>query len=104
MHKVNQDTYARVFRELLDGPVTAHDAVEVAGLHIVTAQHLMRCLKKHKVVHIAAWEVDKLGRDATPVYALGPGRDKPRRKLTPAQRQARCRAKKKAMAAVNLAA
>lgn len=104
MHKVNQDTYARVFKELLDGPMTAHDAVDVAGLHIVTAQHLMRCLKKHKVVHIAAWEVDSMGRDAIPVYALGAGRDKARRKLTPAQRQARVRAKKKALAVVNAVA
>lgn len=99
--KVNQDTYARVFKELLDGPITAHDAVQSAGLHVVTAQNLMRCLKKHKVVHVAAWEKDRLGRDVTPVYALGDGRDKPRRKLTAAERQARHRAKKAALALTN---
>lgn len=99
--KVNQETYARVFAELLENPMTAHDAVEVAGLHIVTAQSLFRCLKKHRVVHVAAWEPDSRGRDVTPVYGLGKGRDKPRRKKTAAQRQAQCRAKKAAMAMVN---
>ncbi len=93
--RVNQDMYARVFRDLVDGPMTAHDAVEVSGMHTVTAQEFMRTLKRYKVVHIAAWEKDRLGRDATPVYALGAGRDKKRAKLTAAERQARHRARKK---------
>lgn len=102
VYKVNQNTYARLFKELLSGPMSAHDAVEVAGLHIVTAQQLFRCLKKHKVVHIAAWEPDTRGRDATPVYGLGNGRDKPRRKMTAAERQRVCRAKKAGLAMINL--
>lgn len=99
--KVNQDTYARLFKELLDGPVSAHDAVEATGIHLVTAQNLFRCLKKHKVVHIAAWDKDSRGRDMIPVYGLGAGRDKPRRRKTAAERQAQCRAKKAALALVN---
>lgn len=94
MHKINQDTYARLFKELLDGPMTAHEAVEATGLHIVTAQNLFRCLKKHKVVHVSAWEPDRLGRDVTPVYQLGAGRDKPRRKKSAAERQRASRARK----------
>lgn len=101
MHKVNQDTYARLFKELLDGPVSAHDAVEATGIHIVTAQRLFRTLKKHKVVHIVAWDTDRRGRDMTPIYGLGAGRDKPRRKKTPAERQRTCRAKKAALALTN---
>jgi hypothetical protein len=97
MMKVNQDTYARILKDLIDGPITAYDAVEASGIHIVTAQSLMRCLKKHKAVHIVAWDCDKMGRDTTPVYAIGGGRDKPRNKDTPAVRQARSRAKKKMM-------
>ena len=60
----------------------------------MTAQSLMRTLRKHGVVHVCAWEPDKMGRDRIPVFKLGTGRDKPRRKLTAAQRQARSRAKK----------
>lgn len=92
--KINQETYALVFKELLDGPMSAHDAVQTTGIHIITAQSLFRCLKKHRVVHVAAWDKDTLGRDATPVYALGAGRDKPRRKKSAAERQAQCRARK----------
>lgn len=97
MHKVNQDAYARVLKELIDGPITAYDAVEASGIHIVTAQSLMRTLRKHKAIHVVAWECDKMGRDTTPVYAIGGGRDKPRHKDSPAVRQARSRAKKKMM-------
>lgn len=97
-HKVNQDTYGRLFRMLLDDPCTAHELAEETGLHIVTAQSLMRTLKKHKVVHISAWEPDRLGRDATPVYKLGDGKNKARRRMTHAERQARHRAKKTGIA------
>lgn len=99
--KVNQETYARLFKELLEGPMTAHEAVEATGIHVVTAQNLLRCLRKHRVVHVAAWEPDSRGRDMTPVYAFGKGRDKPRRKLTAAERQARSRAKKQALSLIN---
>ena len=102
IHKVNQETYARLFKELLEGPISAYDAVEITGMHIITAQSLMRCLKKHKVVHIAAWDTDTRGRDVTPVYGLGAGRDKPRRKMSAAERQRQSRAKKAALAVVNL--
>lgn len=102
IHKVNQETYARLFAELLQGPMSAYDAVEETGIHIVTAQKLFRCLKKHKVVHIAAWDVDSVGRDVTPIYGLGNKKDKPRRKKTQAQRQKTYRAKKASLALVNV--
>lgn len=104
MMKVNQDMYARIFRDLLDGPMSAHDAVEVTGMHILTAQELMRTLKKHKVVHVCAWEKDKLGRDATPVYGLGEGRDKKRARMTASERTARYREKKKQMSVMGVMA
>jgi predicted ArsR family transcriptional regulator len=97
MYKVNQDTYARVLRMLMENPITAHEAAEETGMHLITAQSLMRALKKHKVVHVSGWEADSLGRDTTPIYKMGRGRDRPRHKFTASERQARCRAKKKAM-------
>lgn len=97
MNKVNQDAYARVLKMLLADPVTAHDIVQEVGLHLITAQSMFRTFRKHKVVHICAWEPDSMGRDAIPVYKLGKGKDKPRNKLTPAERQARYRKRKAAL-------
>lgn len=91
VHRVNHSTYAKVFKMLLQDPATAHEIVEETGLHIVTTQALMRTLKKHSVVHVCAWEADRLGRDVTPVYKLGEGRDKQRRKLSGAERARRYR-------------
>lgn len=93
MHKINQETYARLFKMLLDDPITAHEAAEETGIHIVTAQRLMRILKKHKVVHVTGWEPNGRGIDTTPVYTLGGGKDKPRRKKSSAQRTGEYRAR-----------
>lgn len=96
LFKTNQETYARLFKMLLKEPVTAHELAEESGIHLVTAQSLMRTLKKHKVVHVVGWIPDALDRDVTPIYKLGEGRDKPRRKLSHAERQRRHRARKEA--------
>ena len=101
MVKVNQESYALIFKELLEGEMSAHDAVEITGLHLVTAQSLFRSLKKHKVVHIAAWDTDRMGRDVTPIYALGAKRDKPRRRMSGAERQRLSRARRGAIAIIN---
>lgn len=93
-HRLNQDTYARVFALLMHDPVSAKEIVEETGLHRTTAQSLMRCFKKYKLVHIVAWETDGMGRDVSPVYKFGKGKDIPRRKMTSAERQQRCKAKK----------
>ena len=94
MNKVNQDTYAKVLKLLLTRPVSAHEIVNETGIHIVTAQRLMRTLKQHELIHICNWRQDTKGRDAIPVYEIGFRKDKPRRAMTQAQRQQRCRAKK----------
>jgi predicted ArsR family transcriptional regulator len=95
VNKVNQDTYAKVLKLLLSRPVSAYEIVDETGLHIVTAQSLMRTFKKNEVVHVCSWRQDSKGRDTTPVYEIGFKKDKPRRALTPAQRQQRHRDKKK---------
>ena len=97
MNKVNQDTYARAMKLLLTRPVSAHEIADETGLHVVTAQSLMRTFRQHDVVYVCNWRQDALGRDAIPVYDIGSQKDKPRRALTQAQRQQRCRAKKEKM-------
>ena len=63
--KINQENYALILKMLLREPVTAHDVVEELGLHVVNVQGFMRTLRKHKCVHICAWESDRMGRDCT---------------------------------------
>lgn len=93
INKTTQETYAILFKHLLDSPMTAHELAAETGVHIVTAQRLMRILKQYKVVHICAWEKDSRGRDVTPVYKLGTGKDKPKAKMTTAERTKRYRDK-----------
>jgi predicted ArsR family transcriptional regulator len=93
--KISYVALAKTMKLLMDGPATAHEVSEVTGIHVVTAQEWMRSLHKEGCVHIGGWIHDSLGRDTTAVYHLGKGRDKPRHKFTPAERQARHRARKK---------
>lgn len=95
MAKVNHAAIARALRLLQTQElVTSHEVAEETGLHTVTAQEFMRTLRKFKVVYVASWEKDRLGRDCTPVYCLGDKRDVPRARMTPAQRTERYRKKK----------
>ncbi len=100
--KMNQEKYALAIKELMETPCTAHDIVEATGVHIVTAQNLMRTFLRHKIVHVSAWDPDSRGRDMTPVYSFGPGRNAKRRKKSAAERQQQCRDKKKMAALVSL--
>lgn len=97
MIKVNQETYAILFKHLLKEPMTAHELVALTGIHTNTAQSLMRCLKKHSVVHICGWEKDTMGRDATPIYAFGKGTNKPRTRVSARERTQRYRARRQAL-------
>jgi hypothetical protein len=100
--KMNQEMYAMVFKMLVEDPCTTHDLVEETGMHLVTAQRLMRCFNKHKLVHVCAWEKDAKGRDCTQVYKFGKGKDKPRARMTTAERTERYRSKKKMIALTNV--
>lgn len=102
MNKVNQTTYTLIFKELLEGPLSAHEAAEISGIHVVTANSLFRCFKRHKVVYISSWETDRMGRDMIPIYEIGNKPDKKRRRQTNAERSATYKAKKKALEIVNL--
>jgi len=96
--KVSYIALAQTMKMLLDGPVTSHEVAELTGIHPVTASEWMRSLRKERAVHITGWLPDSMDRDVTAVYSIGPGRDKPRRKLTPAERTARYRQRQRRMA------
>lgn len=92
--KLNQEMYARVLLLLMKGKHSAHDVSREIGCHIITAQSLLNCWRKHKIIHICAWIKDTMNRDSIPVYRWGENEDCPRTRLTPAQRTARYKAKK----------
>ena len=93
--KINAFSQARMMRMLCDGPCTCMEMAEETGLHYVTVQEYMREMRRAGAAHIAAWEKDSRGRDSIKVYALGPGKDAKRRKMTGAERQAATRARRK---------
>jgi hypothetical protein len=51
-------------------------------------------MHKEGVIHVSMWEQDSRGIDRRPVFELGPGRDKPRQKVSDSERCRRYRAKK----------
>lgn len=97
MIKMGAITYAKLVKAMLDGVYTCQELADETGLHYVTVLQYCRELHLAGAAHICGWEQDSLGRDALKVYKIGSGKDKPRRRITEAQRQARYRAKVKAM-------
>jgi hypothetical protein len=85
--KVNQEMYARIIKQLIRGQHTAHDIARDSGCHLVTAQSLLRCFRRNKIIHVSCWIKDTMNRDSIPVYRWGENEDCPRTKLTSAQRQ-----------------
>lgn len=92
--KLNQEMYAVILKLLRTGRHSAHEVAAHAGCHLLTAQSLMNCLRKHKLVHVCSWIKDTKDRDSIPVYRWGENEDCPRTKLTASQRTARYKAKK----------
>ena len=83
--KVSHRVLAKTLRLLLHGNVTAKQLHVEIGVHLVTAQEWLRTLMDEGTIHVTAWLPDSLGRDATPVYALGNSSSVPRRRKTRAQ-------------------
>lgn len=93
VRKINAITQARLIKLLLEGIYTCEQLAEETGLHYVTVLQYTRELHRAGAAHISSWEKDNRGRDVIKVYKLGEGRDAKRQKMTPAERQAKYRAK-----------
>ena len=94
MIKMNERLYARMVKMLFDG-CTPQNICAETGLHIVTAQSYLRALHDVGAVHISGWVKNSRGADATKIYTLGVGEDKPRFKLTRSEIARRYKFKKK---------
>lgn len=95
--KVNAWAFAQLVRYMLEGTYNCRELAELTGLHYVTVLQYTREMYRAGACHICMWDQDARGRDMVKIYKLGEGRDAKRRKLTAAERQARVRAKKKAL-------
>lgn len=74
---------------------TIHELADEIGLHYSTVSAFMTAAKAKSLIHICSWEKDSLGRDVTPVFRWGSGRNVAREKMTAKERMARWREKKK---------
>jgi predicted ArsR family transcriptional regulator len=93
--KVNAMSQALMIRMLLEGESTCQDMADETGLHVQTIRHYCRELHIAKVIRIDHFELDTGGRRTLKVYKIGPGRDAKTKPLTPTERQAGFRARKK---------
>lgn len=97
--KVNAISQAQLIKLLLEGQHSCEELAELSGLHYVTVLQYCRELYRVEAAHICRWDKDKRGRDLIKIYRLGVGKDAKRQRMTGAQRQAACRARRKRQAA-----
>ena len=95
--KINRLTQAKLIEAMLDGVHTCAELADITGLHYVTVLDYTRELHRAGAAHICGWEKDVRGRDMIKIYRIGRGKDAKREKLSSAERQARVRAKRKAV-------
>lgn len=94
MVKVNAASQAKLIALLQQGTLNCTELAQQSGLHYVTVLNYTRELHKAKAAHICQWLKDSKGRDAIKIYKLGSGLDKPRAKMTAAERQRAYRQRK----------
>lgn len=94
--KVNALAYAHLVKALEDGDHTVAALAEITGLQPLTVYHYCRELHRVKAAHIAEYAPDSRGFHTAKVYKLGWGKDaKLTQRLSPAERTAASRAKRK---------
>lgn len=80
---------------------TRKELIVATGWHRDALDRIVGQLHNEKVIHIDGWADDILGRQSIAIYALGPGKDKPKRTaLSGKARQAAYLARKKQQAQV----
>ena len=78
--KLNCLTFALILREFQEGPTSATDLVALTGYGRHTITGYLRTLHQKSCIRIVGYETDNAGRQRSPIYGLGEGKDVPRRK------------------------
>jgi hypothetical protein len=92
--KVNAGTFARLVSHLMLGASVA-DLVEETGLTKATVRKYVNALYNHGVVRISAWERTTMNRPVIAVYKVGQKEDAKQPSLTPTERKAKHRERKR---------
>ena len=100
--KMGAILYARMVEMMLHGTFSCSEIAEETGLHYVTVLEYTRELHRAGACHIAHWDKDGRGRDMIKIYKIGAGKDARRQRMTKAQRAARYRERKAAVAQINM--
>jgi len=95
--KLNQSCYVTILKTLLTEPSTdQYKLHDLTGLRVETVRDLLKAYHKAGCLHIVGWLPNGRNIDTTPIYALGPGEDVPKKRKPEAQVRADYQAKKKA--------
>lgn len=89
--RLNALVMALALKVILSGRFTREELLHKTGVHYQSAGRWLAAIKREKLIYIADWQNDTMGRDNIPVYELGDKPDKKRRSITPAQRSKRYR-------------
>lgn len=97
-HLASVSCYAEAISVLIAGPTTVRGLSEESGLAYNACRKFVATLYRRRLVRIAAWEQDSIGRWTIAAYAWGEGKDVKRPpSMTPAERSQRSRDRARAM-------
>jgi hypothetical protein len=101
--RINALSYAILLRELIESPSTLRELSAATGLAYTTIREAMHAWHIAKIVYIVGYNKDARGRDNERLWSFGlDRRDAKRFAFTQSERQARSRAKKRAIQLVNI--
>lgn len=101
VHLSNTTAYAAVVEALVRGGGTVPELSEASGLALNTTRKFIRALRSRDLVRVILWKRDAWGRHTIAVWGWGWGADTKRPpSMTPAERSARHRRKKREVSAV----
>jgi hypothetical protein len=100
-HLSNTTAYAAVVEALVRTGGTTQEFSDASGLATNTTRKFIRALRNRQLVRVALWRQDGLGRYTIAVWGWGSAPDTKRPpRMTPTQRSARQRMRKREMSAL----
>lgn len=96
---INRLSVAKMLRALLDGPASVFDLMEESGLCYSTVQRFVYALRYQRVVHVARWDRDTMGRPTRACYSFGdkPNVRRPKKPRSQIVREYNARVKQRAL-------
>lgn len=95
-NRMTPDQLAHLLELMLTPRYTTKELAQLTGLAYNTVVKYTAALHARHVIHISGWKRDALGRARDRLWEFGPGVDKPRPKLTGAQKARKMRARRAA--------